>query len=140
MNILGIGTDIIECLRVARMIERHGEQFINRVYTPAETRYCQSRKQATQHFAAHWAAKEAVLRVLATQWRPGIGFRDIEIRYDKHGRPAVGLRGGVLDLAVSRGIREVLISLSHCRSHAVAYALAMGEAPATKEKRGAQGK
>ena len=59
-NVLGIGTDIVECLRIAQMIERHGELFINRVYTPHEVQYCQSRKQATQHFAGRWAAKTAV--------------------------------------------------------------------------------
>ena len=63
-QVLGIGTDIIECLRIAQMIERHGELFINRVYTPQEIQYCQSRKMATQHFAGRWAAKEAILKAL----------------------------------------------------------------------------
>ena len=72
MDIIGIGTDITECLRIARMIERHGELFLNRVYTPTEIRYCQSRKQATQHFTGRWCAKEAVLKALGTGWRQGI--------------------------------------------------------------------
>ena len=80
MNIIGIGTDIVECLRIAQMIERHGELFITRVYTPHEIQYCQSRKQATQHFAGRWAAKEAVLKALGTGWRRGISWRDVEIR------------------------------------------------------------
>ena len=63
-RIIGIGTDIIECLRIAQMIERHGELFINRVYTPHEIQYCQSRKFATQHFAGRWAAKEAILKAI----------------------------------------------------------------------------
>ncbi len=71
-HILGIGTDIIECLRIAQMIERHGELFITRVYTQHEIQYCQSRKQATQHYAGRWAAKEAVLKALGTGWRRGI--------------------------------------------------------------------
>ena len=71
-NIIGIGTSITECLRIARMIERHGELFIDRVYTREEIRYCRNRKQATQHFAGRWAAKEAVLRALGTGWRRGI--------------------------------------------------------------------
>lgn len=126
MNVLGIGTDIVECLRIAQMIERHGELFINRVYTPQEIRYCQSRKQATQHFAGRWAAKEAVLKALGTGWRRGISWRDIEIRNDSMGRPVVGLRGGARDIVEQRGIREMLVSISHCRSHATAYALALG--------------
>jgi len=134
LNVLGIGTDIVECLRIAQMIERHGELFINRVYTPHEIRYCQSRKQATQHFAGRWAAKEAILKALGTGWRRGISWRDIEVRNDQMGRPVVGLRGGARDIVEQRGIREMLVSISHCRSHATAYALALGgEAPAQSE-------
>ena len=134
MNVLGIGTDIVECLRIAQMIERHGELFINRVYTPQEIRYCQSRKQATQHFAGRWAAKEAILKALGTGWRRGISWRDIEVRNDPMGRPVVGLRGGARDIVEQRGIREMLVSISHCRSHATAYALALGgEAPSQPE-------
>ena len=62
MNVLGGGTDITECLRIAQMIERHGELFVGRVYTPVEIDYCRSRRMATQHFAGRWAAKEAVLK------------------------------------------------------------------------------
>ena len=69
MNVIGIGTDIVECLRIAKMIDRHGELFISRVYTKNEIRYCQSRKQSTQHFAGRWAAKEAILKALGTGWR-----------------------------------------------------------------------
>ena len=127
MRVIGIGTDIIECLRIAQMIERHGELFINRVYTPLEIRYCNSRKQATQHFAGRWAAKEAILKALGTGWRKGISWRDIEIRNDPLGKPVVGLRGGAADRVEQLGITELLVSISHCRSHAMAYALAVGE-------------
>ena len=78
MHIFGIGTDIVECLRIAQMIERHGEQFINRVYTPDEIQYCSSRKAATQHYAGRWAAKEAVMKALGTGWAEGLGFQQIE--------------------------------------------------------------
>ena len=76
--IIGIGTDIIECLRIAQMIERHGELFISRVYTDHEIEYCSARKAATQHYAGRWAAKEAVSKVLGLGVR-GIGWRDIEV-------------------------------------------------------------
>ena len=88
-HIIGIGTDITECLRIARMIERHGELFISRVYTPEEIRYCQSRQQATQHFTGRWAAKEAILKALGTGWRRGISWRDMEIRNEPGGKPVV---------------------------------------------------
>jgi holo-[acyl-carrier protein] synthase len=125
-QIIGIGTDIIECLRIAQMIERHGDLFINRVYTPHEIQYCQSRKLSTQHYAGRWAAKEAILKALGTGWRRGISWRDIEIRNEPGGRPVVALRGGARDVVEQLGITEMLISISHCRSHATAYALAHG--------------
>ena len=128
MNILGIGTDIVECLRIAQMIERHGELFIARVYTQHEIQYCQNRKAATQHFAGRWAAKEAVLKAIGTGWRRGISWRDVEIRNVAGGRPVVSLRGGVREVVDEMGIGQVLISISHCRSHATAYAIAVDRA------------
>ena len=125
-NILGIGTDIIECLRIAQMIERHGELFIGRVFTTYEIQYCRSRKLATQHFAGRWAAKEAILKALGTGWRRGISWRDIEVRNEPGGKPVVALRGGAGEVIEKLGITEVLVSISHCRSHATAYALALG--------------
>ena len=127
MNIIGIGTDIVECLRIAQMIERHGELFINRVYTPTEIQYCQSRKMATQHFAGRWAAKEAILKALGTGWRRGISWRDVEVRSSPGGKPVVAMRGGARDVVERLGIGQMLISISHCRSHATAYALALGK-------------
>jgi holo-[acyl-carrier protein] synthase len=107
------------------MIERHGELFINRVYTQHEIRYCQERKQATQHFAGRWAAKEAVLKALGTGWRKGISWRDIEVANDLAGKPRINLTGGAREAADKLGVGTMLISISHCRSHATAYALAL---------------
>ena len=126
-KIIGIGTDITECLRIARMIERHGEAFIARVYTPEEIRYCQSRKQSTQHFTGRWAAKEAVLKALGTGWRRGISWRDIEVLNETGGKPLVMLTGGAREVAEELGITEMLVTISHCHTHATAYALAAGE-------------
>ena len=125
-DIIGIGTDITECLRIARMIERHGELFINRVYTSEEIKYCQSRKQTTQHFAGRWAAKEAILKALGTGWRRGISWRDIEVRNEPGGKPIVAVRGGAKDVVEQLGISEIHVTISHCRSHATATAIAVG--------------
>jgi holo-[acyl-carrier protein] synthase len=127
MNVIGIGTDIVECLRIAQMIERHGELFISRVYTPAEIEYCSVRKAATQHFAGRWAAKEAILKTLGTGWTKGISWRDAEILPNHGGQPQVTLHGGALEVADKLGIHLVQISISHCRSHATAFAIACGE-------------
>ncbi len=123
-HILGIGTDIIECLRIAHMIERHGELFIHRVYTEYEIGYCSTKRAATQHYAGRWAAKEAVLKVLGTGWRRGISWRDIEVRNKSTGAPTITLYAGARDVAEQLEISKILISISHCRSHATATAIA----------------
>ncbi len=125
MSIIGLGTDIVECLRIAKMIERHGELFLTRVYTPREIEYCSSRKAATQHYAGRWAAKEAILKALGTGWSRGIRWQDIEVRNDLAGKPSVALGGGAREVCERLGIGEMLISISHCRSHATACAVAI---------------
>ncbi|MBX9788683.1 MAG: holo-ACP synthase [Pirellulales bacterium] len=127
MRTIGIGTDIIETLRIAQMIERHGELFINRVYTPDEIEYCQSRKESTQHFAGRWAAKEAILKSLGTGWVKGISWRDVEVRNSGGGQPIVHLHGGALEASDKLGITRMLVSISHCRSHAIAFAQAVAD-------------
>lgn len=127
MQILGIGTDITECLRIAQMIERHGELFITRVYTEHEIAYCSTRKAATQHYAGRWAAKEAVLKALGTGWRRGISWRDIEVRNLPGGAPVIRLQGGARDVFERAGIKRMHISISHSRANAIAFAIAEGE-------------
>ena len=127
-NIIGIGTDIIECLRIAQMIERHGELFIQRVYTDHEIAYCSTKKAATQHYAGRWAAKEAVLKALGTGWVEGIAWRDVEVRHKSGGAPTIALRGGAREVFERSGIAHMHISISHCRSYAIAYAIAEGAA------------
>jgi holo-[acyl-carrier protein] synthase len=126
-QIIGIGTDIIECLRIAQMIDRHGELFIRRVYTEHEIEYCSNKKAATQHYAGRWAAKEAVLKALGTGWVQGISWRDVEVRHKRGGAPTIALCGGAREVFERSGIARMHISISHCRSHAVAYAIAEGE-------------
>lgn len=126
MPILGIGTDIVEVVRIGQMIERHGEVFLQRVYTEDEIRYCQRRKEYTQHFAGRWAAKEAVMKTLGTGWSKGISWRDIEVRTSKSGRPSIQLKGAAREIADQLGIGEVMISISHCRAYATATAIAVG--------------
>jgi holo-[acyl-carrier protein] synthase len=127
MNVLGLGTDIIECLRIAKMIEKHGELFLQRVYTEHEIGYCSSRKAANQHYAGRWAAKEAVLKAMGTGWSRGIRWRDIEVKVELGGKPHVHIHGTAKEICSELGITDMLISISHCRSHATATAIAVGE-------------
>lgn len=129
MRILGIGTDIVECPRIGRMIEVHGELFLSRVYTEREIRYCQARKRALESFAGRWAAKEAILKAIGTGWSRGIAWTDLEVRNEPGGQPKVRVRGGARDAALARGIGDILLSISHCRTYATAYALAVGVEP-----------
>src|SRR5256885_16961558 len=101
MEIVGIGTDIVECLRIGRMIEQHGELFLGRVYTEREGRYCQARKRAVEHFAGRWAAKEAILKCLGTGWRRGLSWTDPQIRHNPPGKPQGLLCGAPHDLGPS---------------------------------------
>ena len=126
MEILGIGTDIIECPRIGKMIEQHGELFLRRVYTEREIRYCQARKHAIEHFAGRWAAKEAILKALGSGRSQGVGWTHIEVRNGQDGRPQVLVCGAAREIARQRGIGEILVSISHCRTYATASALALG--------------
>lgn len=126
--VIGIGTDIIECVRIAKMIEKHGELFLNRVYTRNEIAYCSCRKSANQHYAGRWAAKEAVLKALGTGWARGIQWTDIEVVNEIGGKPHIELDGHAKAISHQQGIRMILISISHCRSYAIAYATALGAA------------
>jgi holo-[acyl-carrier protein] synthase len=121
-NLISIGTDIIECVRIAQMIEKHGEVFLQRVFTQREILYCSSRKAATQHYAGRWAAKEAVLKVLGTGWAKGILWTDVEIINEVSGAPVIKITGKAAEIARQRGIRQVMITISHCRAYATAFA------------------
>lgn len=125
-GVIGIGTDIIECSRIAQMIEKHGDVFLRRVYTTDEIEYCSGRKAANQHYAGRWAAKEAALKALGTGWAHGIQWTDVEVVNQQGGKPVIVLAGKALEISQEQGIGEMMISISHCRHYATAYATAVG--------------
>lgn len=128
MHILGIGTDIVECNRIGRMIDRHGEHFLQRVFTEREIAYCHAHRAFIERFAGRWAAKEAILKALGTGWQRGISWRDVEVRNEPAGNPIVALGGAARENARKAHIADILISISHCRAYAVANAVALGHA------------
>ena len=112
------GVDIIEISRVKESIESLGEKFINRVFTEKEIEYCESKKnQKYQHYAARFAAKEAVFKALSWKLEDkyAICWKDIEVVDDKQGRPSLNIIGMNLN-----DIENIDISLSHCKEYAVA--------------------
>lgn len=121
--ILGIGTDIVEIDRVRGMIDRHGDSFLQRCFTPEEIAYADRHRDAAIRFAGRWAAKEAVVKVLGTGFVKGITFHDIEILPLPSGQPRVQLTGGAARIAESNGIESVLITISHARNYATATAI-----------------
>jgi holo-[acyl-carrier protein] synthase len=96
------------------------------VYTEREIRHCQARKHAIEHFAGRWAAKEAILKAIGTGHSRGIAWTNIEVRNGPDGRPAVLVCGRARETALERGIADILVSISHCRTYATAYAVAVG--------------
>lgn len=121
--IVGLGTDIVEVIRIGRMIERHGDSFVSRIFTLGERAYCQQRKFSAEPFASRWAAKEAVMKVLGTGFIQGTHFQEIEIVTEESGRPRVVLHGSTAELAKQLGIDEILVTMSHSREYATATAI-----------------
>ena len=126
MAILGIGTEIVECVRIAKMIEAHGEQFLERVYTANEIEYCIRTANANQHFAKRWAAKEAAMKAMRCR-NQGVRWTDIEIIVNIGEGPTVVLGGVASSWAEQAGIEKLHVSFGACRTHATAYVLATDE-------------
>ena len=121
--IIGLGTDIVEIDRVRSMIERHGENFLRRCFTPDEIAYADRHRDAAVRFAGRWAAKEAVVKVLGTGFVKGITFYDIEVLPLDSGQPRIELSGGAQNMASGMGISSVLITISHAKLYATATAV-----------------
>jgi len=125
MNIIGIGIDIVETARIESMIERHGDRFLERVFTPAEIEYCKSMKCAAPYYAARFAVKEAVSKAFGTGIGASVAFKEVEVRRTEQGRPFVVLHGAAKQCASNLKVTTILISISHSDHYAVANALAV---------------
>jgi holo-[acyl-carrier protein] synthase len=121
--IKGIGVDIIEIERIRENIEMNGARFLEKVFTAGEISYCSAKANRAQHFAARFAAKEAVSKALATGWTGDFRWTDVELANDRSGQPRILLHGPLLErLAES----TVLVSISHSHSHVVAMVVIEG--------------
>lgn len=126
MDIVGLGTQVMECTRVRKLIDKHGEAFLQQVYTAREVRFCNGKSQSTEQFAAIWAAKEAVFRCLGTTWKRGTNWTDIEIVCEPGGGPRVLVGGATAELIAARHVGDILLTMAHCRPFATATAIAVG--------------
>ncbi|MCC6573618.1 MAG: holo-ACP synthase [Planctomycetes bacterium] len=123
MAIIGIGTDIVAVSRIARMLEEKREDFVARVYTQREVKYCEAQARPNLHFAARFAAKEALMKALGTGWAEGVGFNQIGVANRDDGGPEYELSGRALELLEGENASRVWLSLSHTDDFAVATAV-----------------
>ena len=119
----GVGTDIVAVARIAALMRARGAAFLERWFTAREIDYCSSKAVPSRHFAARFAAKEAVVKALPVAWDGPLPWRSIEIVNDPRGAPSVSLSGAILDAATRAGVGEIRVSLSHCDEYATAIAL-----------------
>lgn len=118
-----VRTDIIAVGRIAVMMQDRGMAFLERWFTAREIRYCSSKAVPSRHFAARFAAKEAVAKALPMAWDGPLPWRSIEIANDPRGAASVSLSGAILDAATRARVCEIRVSLSHCDEYATAIAL-----------------
>lgn len=119
----GVGTDIVAVDRIAALIRDHGAAFLERWFTAREIAYCSGKAVPSRHFAARFAAKEAVVKALPVVWDGPLPWRSVEISNDPGGAPSASLSGALLDVATRAGVGEIRVSVSHCDQYATAFAL-----------------
>ena len=125
--ILGLGTDLVEITRIERSLERFGEQFLQRLYTPGEIAYCLARKKTSaESFAARFAAKEAGAKALGTGISRGVGWQELEVTRRPGQAPQLVLHRRAAEIAAALGIRSLSLSLTHTREMAMAVVVAEG--------------
>jgi len=121
--IVGTGIDIAEVPRIRAVIERHGERFLQRVFTADEIRYCESKANRVERYAARFAAKEAGMKALGTGWNHGVRWRDLEVARQPGGRPVLVLHGKAGEFAAKLGATRTALSLTHSAELAMAQVI-----------------
>jgi holo-[acyl-carrier protein] synthase len=122
-RVLGIGVDIVETARIESSLERFGERFLRRVFTQGERDYCSAMAFPARHYAARFAAKEAVSKAFGTGIGKQVGWRDVEVKRKETGEPFILLHGPAAELGESLHLVQALISLSHSDHYSVANAI-----------------
>ncbi len=128
MRIIGHGIDIVEINRISELLEAHGDRFLTRCFTDGERKYAETgRKRRAERYAARFACKEAVLKVIGTGWRDGISWRDIDVKREPSGQPQIAISGRCAEIANNLGIVSWHVSLSHTDKIAIASVIGCGD-------------
>ena len=121
--ILGTGVDLAEVPRIKASIERYGEKFIRRIYTPAEIAYVERKANKYQRYAARFAAKEAGMKAIGTGWRRGVTWQDFEVANLPSGKPTLLLHGVAADFAGKLGVKNISLSITHTAELGMAHVI-----------------
>jgi holo-[acyl-carrier protein] synthase len=121
--IIGTGVDICEVARIAESITRFGDRFLQRVFTEAEIRYCKSKRNSAERFAARFAAKEAAMKALGTGASRGVTWTSIEVAHAPGGRPILRVKGKTSEIAEGLGVKRISLSVTHTESTAMAIVI-----------------
>jgi holo-[acyl-carrier protein] synthase len=121
--IVGTGIDIAEVPRIEASIARFGNRFLHRIFTEAEIRYCESKANRVERYAARFAAKEAAMKAIGTGWNHGVTWRDVEICRQPGRRPTIAFHGKAAEFAAKLGAVHIALSLSHTREYAIAQVI-----------------
>jgi holo-[acyl-carrier protein] synthase len=124
--IVGTGIDIAEVSRIRKSVERFGERFLHRVFTAGEIRYCDSKANRFERYAARFAAKEAAMKALGTGWSHGVRWQDCEVVRMPGGRPMISFHGRAEEFAAKLGVKKAALSLSHTAEQAIAQVILEG--------------
>lgn len=126
-GVVGVGIDLVENDRIRGMVDRWAEKFTERVFLPREREYCESMAAPFRHYAGRFAVKEAVSKAFQTGISPHLSWLDMEVvRHPGSGAPSIQFSGRATEYAASRGVDDVMISLSHTRAYAIAQAILIG--------------
>ena len=125
METIAHGIDLVDFPRIEEMLNRHGERFLNRIFTEIEQSYAKTNKNGIEKLAGRFAAKEAILKLMGTGWRGKIAWTDIEIKNSPTGQPEVTLSGEVKKIAAGLGIEQISVSITHTANFAIASAVAL---------------
>jgi len=111
--IYGIGIDLVKVKRIEEALERWGERFQNKVFTPGEVRYCLQKKTPSPNFAARFAAKEAFVKALGIGIRRGVHWKDVEVQRGSLGKPVLKINGRAVEICQKERIEGLFLSLTH---------------------------